>query len=559
MMVPRPFTWKLLLMISLLATNPKASVTEDQSCDVTTEEATASSYPHRTLELPKDFVDPCRDSNDNCLMWSQEGECINNKHYMIEFCPRSCDICRPMKSLHKEDTPTDDRDDSETNPHCIDDREECPGWAAEGECFVNPLFMLKSCRYSCWVCVNFPKDRERGVDETITAKKVIYSKMNVGVNQLVPSTSNNDGDDHVMNRDLLTLRKVISMEEYAKRVIADPNVPNKTRERCSNHHRMCASWAAQGMCTPFGYDETEERRRSAEDTPLVGKESVLFMMNFCPLACEMCHEITSFHQCAGKRLPWEEPSFDVGIRSINSFFEQKRFPYQPVFVSHPNADEELSKDDPYVVVLQNFLSSDEVDMLRSLPSSAHASGSSANSGWNLRADAQSNRVVASCLIDNACSQDDTYTKIMDRISSLVDVDVSHVEPIEMIQFEPPKQPNTITRLEHNFEVTNLYKPAGPRVLSLFIFLSDVNNDDEDRRGSGGLGFPYLDWLSIKPKKGMAVLWPNVRSDNLWQLDPLTKFEYFPFQHHGGGNNVHFAAMSHIRLYNYTDAYLRGCV
>ena len=146
---------------------------------------------------------------------------------------------------------------------------------------------------------------------------------------------------------------------------------------------------------------------------------------------------------------------------------------------------------------------------------------------------------------------------MDRISSLVDVNVSYVEPIEMIQFQPPKQPNATTRLEHNFEVSSLWKPAGPRVLSLFIFLSDFNNHDEDQ--SGGLGFPYLDWLSIKPQKGMAVLWPNVRSDDLWQLDPLTKFEYFPFQDNGGGsNNVHFGAMSHVRLYNYTDAYLRGC-
>lgn len=79
-----------------------------------------------------------------------------------------------------------------------------------------------------------------------------------------------------------------------------------------------------------------------------------------------------------------------------------------------------------------------------------------------------------------------------------------------------------------------------------MFLSDVNNNDEDDRGGGrgGLGFPYLDWLSIKPKKGTAVLWPNIKTDNLWQLDPMTKFEYFPLQDEGGdGNNVHFGAIS----------------
>lgn len=460
-------------------------------------------------------------------------------------------------SLQQEDTATNG-DGSETNPHCVDSLEECPQWAREGECFVNPLFMLKSCRYSCWICINTPKDRERGIDEKITARKVLYSKMNVGANQLVLRTSNQT------SLEWLTFQKVLSMEYYAKSIIADPKVPKKTRERCANHHRMCATWAAQGMCTPFGYNEKNDQliESNHDASSLMGKDRVLFMMNLCPLACEMCHEITSFHQCAGKRSPLDQPSFDVGSGSINSFFERKGLPYQPIFVSHPNAEEESSADDPYVVVLQNFLSSDEADALKSLPSSNHARASNGTSRWNLRADAQqSNRIIASCSIDNACSQDDTYMKIMDRMSSLVDVHVSYVEPMEVIQFNPLKQQsNTMSRLEHNFEVDSLWKPAGPRVLSLFIFLSDVNNDDADQGGNGGLGFPYLDWLYIKPKKGMAVLWPNVRSDDLWQLDPLTKFEYFPLQDKGGDDiNVHFGAMSHIRLYNYTDAYLRGCV
>lgn len=459
-----------------------------------------------------------------------------------------------MKSLlQHEETAADGDDGSETNPHCVDSLEECPQWAGEGECFVNPLFMLKSCRYSCWICINIPKDRERGIDEKITLKKVLYTKMNIGANQLVSRTSN------TTSLEWLTFQKVLSMEYYAKSIIADPNVPKKTRERCSNHHRMCAKWAAQGMCTPFGYNEKNDQTIESSDASLMGKDSVLFMMNLCPLACEMCHEITSFHQCAGKRSPLDQPSFDVGSRSINSFFERKGLPYQPIFASRPNAEEESSIDDPYVAILQNFLSSDEADALKSLPSSYHTSAS--NGTWNLRTNALSNQIIASCSIDNACSQDDTYMKIMDRISSLVDVDVSYVEPIEVIQFDQLKQqPSTIARLEHNFEVNSLWKPAGPRVLSLFIFLSDVNNDDEEQGGSGGLGFPYLDWLSIKPQKGMAVLWPNVRSDDLWQLDPLTKFEYFPLQYKGGDDiNVHFGAMSHIRLYNYTDAFLRGCV
>jgi hypothetical protein len=193
-----------------------------------------------------------------------------------------------MKSLQKEGTGTINQQSggSESNPHCVDDLEECPTWASRGECLTNPLFMLVTCKYSCWKCVNIQKDRELGVDETFTVKKMIYSKMNTGVNQLVsrPSSDATAADGIKNHQDLLTWKKIISMEQYAKYVIADPSVPNKTRERCFNQHGLCAMWAAvQGMCLPFGYDEMSDQRRSDDDASLVGKESVLFMMNMCPL------------------------------------------------------------------------------------------------------------------------------------------------------------------------------------------------------------------------------------------------------------------------------------
>ena len=500
---------------------------------------TASSYPIPPSTLPEDFIDPCQDSNSNCLTWSQEGECNDNKNYMVEFCPRSCGSCRPIQSLQKEETITTTTDESESNTNCIDSRIECPQWAGGGECFINPTFMLKACRYSCWKCVNIPKDRERGIDERITANKELYSKMNVGKNQVVFRQHDND-DSLKQKLDVPIFETLLSMEKYAKTVIADPNVPKKVRERCSNHHRMCAIWAAQGKCIPYGHDERHER----ED--IFGKESVIFMMNMCPLACQMCHETILFHQCSGKRLPWEKASFDSASQSINSFFERIDPRFEPTFVSRPDKDEESSKGDPYVVLLRNFLSIDEADALKSLPSSTATGG-------DLHTVA--NRVVASCANDNDCSQNETYKTIMDRISTLMDVDANHLEPIEIIQFN---QHNTNAQLKHNYEIRSLWMPAGPRLISIFIFLSDVSSTDE-QQGIGGIGFPYLDWLSIKPRKGMAVIWPNVRNDDLWRPDPLTKFEYHSILESAEvGTSVHFGAMSHVRLYNYTDAYLRGC-
>ena len=126
----------------------------------------------------------------------------------------------------------------ESNPHCTDGFDEwCPTWAKNGEFLVNPVFMLKTCQYSCWQCVNVHKDIELGVDESITIKKLIYSKMNAGMNQVVSRTSSSndddddsDDDDEDSDQDLPTRNKIISMEQYLKHVIADPSIPNKTKQ-----------------------------------------------------------------------------------------------------------------------------------------------------------------------------------------------------------------------------------------------------------------------------------------------------------------------------------------
>jgi prolyl 4-hydroxylase len=38
------------------------------------------------------------------------------------------------------------------DPNCVDLDKGCDGWAFDGECEKNPVFMLKQCRMSCNAC-----------------------------------------------------------------------------------------------------------------------------------------------------------------------------------------------------------------------------------------------------------------------------------------------------------------------------------------------------------------------------------------------------------------------
>lgn len=62
-------------------------------------------------------------------------------------------------------------------------------------------------------------------------------------------------------------------------------------------------------------------------------------------------------------------------------------------------------------------------------------------------------------------------------------------------------------------------PSGPRILTFFMYLSDVEEGGETH-------FTRLG-IKVKPKKGSAVLWPNALDDNLLQRDDRTHHEALP--------------------------------
>lgn len=62
-------------------------------------------------------------------------------------------------------------------------------------------------------------------------------------------------------------------------------------------------------------------------------------------------------------------------------------------------------------------------------------------------------------------------------------------------------------------------PFGPRVLTFFLYLSDVEAGGETR-------FPGLN-VTVLPKKGRALLWPSVHDDRPLIMDERTMHEAMP--------------------------------
>ena len=397
-------------------------------------------------------------------------------------------------------------------------------------------------------------------------RKAMYATMDVGKQQLIRGISEDAVSNNPMTSD--DRKKVISrikqMDSYSKYIMTDASVDRKTRQRCRNEFRMCAEWASRGLCHSYSRVLSQQFPSDNENDLFYNhkadgmtRNDVLFMMNFCPLACGTCHSLKSFHQCVGRRHPHAQPSFQSG-NELRSFFDkfsrdndndirvQNWTDYEPIL-----AIEGINHSQ--VAIFRNFLSVAESDHLMSLGSAIGWTASTVTtSTWSeVTTTNLNNAEYARCHDD--CKSDDIYQRFMNRIASLSDsISISHLEPMTFLHLHSTsaQQP-----LQHNFEVGSSWKPAGPRVLSLSFFLSSNDDDDDDgeSEAGGGIGFPFLGWLHVRPRKGMAILWPNVREDDLLAPDWSTSFEYMPLL-----KASVVVSTVHIRLHNYTDANVRGC-
>ena len=90
------------------------------------------------------------------------------------------------------------------------------------------------------------------------------------------------------------------------------------------------------------------------------------------------------------------------------------------------------------------------------------------------------------------------------------------------------------------------RPAGPRILTIFLYLNDVE-------AGGGTRFTDLD-ATVNPKKGKALIWPSVLDENPSVMDRRTHHEALAVE-----KGVKYAANAWVHLRDFKAAYKTNCV
>jgi len=204
----------------------------------------------------------------------------------------------------------------------------------------------------------------------------------------------------------------------------------------------------------------------------------------------------------------------------------------------------IISEDPWIVQFDNFISVEEA---RGVLSTVEGKWERSTDTGKENEFGESGRVLSKTRTsENAwcrrnCENHPASQSIINKIVDVVGIPYENFESFQILKYSVGQ----FYRTHHDMAERQTLKVAGPRILTFFLYFSDVEE-------GGETNFPRLG-ISVRPKQGRAILWPSVMDYNNLKQDPRTYHQALPVI-----KGTKFAANSWIHLYNYAKPNLWGC-
>jgi len=501
----------LLLMSTLLVLASSSNETVAGECS-SSEDATCAS-PLTANPKSADSSDAvatdqehddneCKDQDKDCQIRALIGDCGKYADFMLDNCRESCHVC----GEYEEPPVVDEKP-------CNDKHSKCSFWTQRNHCETRTEYMLQVCPVSCNACATS-----------------IQQDTDFGVKQERPDTS-----DTTLSAKVATI--IRESKTYMRKVRANKEY-GTIRETCRNGNAKCSIWAAQGEC---------------QNNPAA-------MRVTCAPACHSCEMVD-----VEKRCPMDDTIHEENVLKkkgdLNALFErivdddndENGFAkFKPRTIQRPYKSGDTRKRTwtlgPWMVALDEFLTDEECDRLIEV-SQERGFGQSEEIIKKVKPDGSFERRISTyrtssnTWCDRACQQDSLISGVIDRIANVTGVPEVNSEPLQVLKYE-----NGDKYGEHaDYIKYQKERPCGPRILTLLFYLSD------DFSG-GGTKFRFLRNYTVKPKKGMAILWPNVLNEDPMEEDELFDHEALPV--HGG---IKYAANAWLHMRDFKGNAEQQCV
>ena len=391
---------------------------------------------------------------------------------------------------------------------CQDSKKQCSVWADLGHCLNNANFMVENCPLSCGLCSNDDTDNDNDDDDFLDEGETGDELSNnfdlfqvaamYGKPQTIPPSMGSERD------------KVVDTLRSSFQYMEDFKLKRKTLfDNCKNDHEQCAFWASIGECDA----------------------NPSYMKISCAPACQTCAHLDIKERCS-----FTEDEFPLALNPgdldalyydiVNGMWDE----YYPIIHSAPSDYKRSNKtsivDDsnvelggPWIVTFDQFLTHEESDRLIEL-GYAEGYARSTDVGATKFDGTHEKKVSGGRTSENAwcmkkCAEDPTVLKVSHRIGNVTGIPYTYSENFQILRYEENQKYNP----HHDYIPHHTDLPSGVRILTFFLYLSDVEEGGQTK-------FNSLK-LEITPKKGRALLWPSVKNDTPNNKEPRTMHEARP--------------------------------
>eukprot|EP00533_Pseudo-nitzschia_delicatissima_P004248 CAMPEP_0116102276 /NCGR_PEP_ID=MMETSP0327-20121206/13258_1 /TAXON_ID=44447 /ORGANISM="Pseudo-nitzschia delicatissima, Strain B596" /LENGTH=461 /DNA_ID=CAMNT_0003594295 /DNA_START=59 /DNA_END=1441 /DNA_ORIENTATION=- len=261
------------------------------------------------------------------------------------------------------------------------------------------------------------------------------------------------------------------------------------KNKCTDRYEMCKREAARGGCSG----------------------SPGWMIVHC---CKSCDEELNASalldydtRCSREQLNMTEPAWKPG--DLDNLFEKwvtddEFKQYTPNVVSSPGA-KFGGVDGPWIITFDTFLTDYESDQIWEGGKKAGFDRSTdqgqVNEFGEMEKVMSKSRTSNNAWCTRECEEMPGVISATKKIESVTGVPQKNYESFQVLQYHK----NQFYRMHHDSSAGKDDTPAGHRIMTFFLYLSDVEEGGATRFSKLG--------IDITPKKGRALVWPSVKNEN----------------------------------------------
>ena len=230
--------------------------------------------------------------------------------------------------------------------------------------------------------------------------------------------------------------------------------------------------------------------------------------------CKSCDEelnastlLDSNVRCSPENLNTTEPAWQPG--DLNKLFEKwvtddEFKQYTPNVLSSPNA-EFGGANGPWIITFDTFLTDFESNQIwkggEMVGFDRSTDQGNINEFGEMEQVVSKTRTSSNAWCTHDCERLPGVMSATDKIERVTGVPRVNYESFQILEY----QKNQFYRMHHDSSEGNDDTPAGHRILTFFLYLSDVEEGGATRFSKLG--------IDVKPKKGKALIWPSVLNEN----------------------------------------------